>query len=193
MMRKRCEHVRENLSRFLDNDLSGRQATAIAAHLDDCLGCRHEYDALRAVRQTIQTTSTASTPPDAAGARERVFARFEQAVHETPPVPAPAQRIAAWTSVLPTWRRPSAGGTLLAALGIAGIAFLLLRPTPETAPTKSATPSLPGDREISLLFDLHDAHVGGLTSDDPVLRRSQAAEAHASLIQRADETIAESL
>jgi len=42
-----CTRVRENLNRFLDNDLAAKEATECASHLETCVGCRHAYEQLR--------------------------------------------------------------------------------------------------------------------------------------------------
>jgi anti-sigma factor RsiW len=93
-----CNKARENLDRFLDNDLSGREATDVAAHLDTCAACRQEFEQRRATQTALRRF--AATPDGAQEARERVFARFERLVQEE------ARTLPAWRErvSLRAWR-----------------------------------------------------------------------------------------
>jgi anti-sigma factor RsiW len=186
-----CDQARAKLNRFLDNDLSGREATDIAAHLEACAACRQEFEALRAVRGALHVLETIPTGAD--DARERVFARLEKvaqspeiATNRKPGRPV-AERLTTWLYSL-AWRPTLA--TMTAAVVVGAVFFLN---QPGTVETPAERTELPGPGEMSLLFELHDAHVGALTGEDPVLRRTQAAEAHAALLQRADDLVSGNL
>ena len=177
-----CNDTRENLSRFLDNDLGGAEATEMAAHLDECIGCRHEYDRLIALRAAIQSLSA----PGDGGARDRVFGRLETLARQAPETGA----------VNRAPRRPWPSFTLrpayAAGLGAAAatcIAFLVFSPS---VPPATATP-LPNTMEMSQFYAMHDAHLVGLSSAEPVGHRDLAAEGRATLIASADESVGGSL
>jgi anti-sigma factor RsiW len=191
-MPKGCSQARENLDRFLDNDLSGREATDIAAHLDTCAACHHEFENQRAMRTALR--QFAATTDGAVEARDRVFARLEQQVRAEKQ--APSRRgfrltSSAWMGWFSTHVAHSAVATVTAAAFVAGAVFLMNRP--QEVQTPGGVVELPGPAEIELMFALHDAHVGGLTGDDPILRRSQTAEAHAEFMDRANETLSGNL
>jgi hypothetical protein len=182
-----CAPVRERLSRFLDNDLSGREAARIADHLSDCVACRHAYEQLR----TMQTALRHLDAPlgDADAARDRIFIRLERAVRtgEADKVRPHATGFT-WSWLL-GWR--PAVATVAAAV-VAGLAFLL--PTLNNGPSNNVVEvPLPSAAEIATLSHLHDAHGAVLSVDEPVARRDVAASARASLLESADATVAGSM
>ncbi|BDI28290.1 hypothetical protein CCAX7_003410 [Capsulimonas corticalis] len=176
-----CHDTRENLSRLLDNDLDGSEATLTAAHLDECFACRHEYDRLREVRAAMQSLAA----PQDGGARDRVFglleARSRQTAQNGSALRAPRR---AWPSFT---LRPAYALGLGAAAACVG--FLVFSPS---TPPATATP-LPNTMEMSQFYALHDAHLVGLTSAEPVGHRDLAAEGRATLIASADESVGGSL
>lgn len=191
-MAKGCSQARNSLDRFLDNDLSGREATDIAAHLDSCAACRQEFEKQRAMKVSLRQFAT--TSDGAADARERAFARLEQQVQRDEqtvtrkrfPIPQ-----ANWIGWFFSRAGQSTVATVTAAAFVVGMVFLMNRP--QEIQTPGGVVELPGPAEMDWMFALHDAHVGGLTGDDPILRRSQTAEAHAEFMARANETLSGNL
>jgi len=182
-----CAPVRESLSRFLDNDLSGREAAQIADHLTDCVACRHEYDQLRALQTTVRHLEAPAGDADAT--RDRVFTRLERAVHtgEADKVRPHDTRID-WSWLL-GWR--PAVATLAAAV-VVGLVFLL--PLRNVGPPNSVVEvPLPSAAEMMTLSRLHDVHGATLSLDEPVARRDMAASARADLLESADATVAGSM
>ncbi|MEO7717002.1 MAG: zf-HC2 domain-containing protein [Capsulimonas sp.] len=177
-----CHDTRENLSRLLDNDLSGAEATETAVHLDECMACRHEYDRLRAVRAAMQSLAT----PEDGGARNRVFGRLESQAH---PSSTPHTSVRAPRRPWPSFHLRPAYAAGLGAAASACIAFLVFNPG---VPPATATP-LPSTVEMSQFYALHDAHLAGLSSAEPVGHRDLAAEGRATLIASADESVGGSL
>jgi anti-sigma factor RsiW len=182
-----CAPVRESLSRFLDNDLSGREAARIADHLADCVACRHTYDELRAMQSALRHLDARAK--DAETARNRVFARLERAVRtgEAEKVHPHATGFN-WSKLL-DWR--PAVATLAAAV-VVGMLFLL--PVGNGGPSSGAVEvPLPSANEMAMLSNLHDAHGATLSLDEPVARRDVAASARADLLESADATVAGSM
>ena len=150
-----CETTRNRLSRFLDNDLPGRDATRLVSHLHGCLSCRTELGALRGQRQRL---SSLAPPPGASAARARVTARI-QAAARVSGGPLSGARIS-------KFRVAMAAGTAAALIcatlmlavsaGPRGKRSVPDRPaSPPTSLTRRAV--LPAPDEIAVLFQLHDA------------------------------------
>ncbi len=185
-MNAECNKIRENLNRYLDNDLSGRDATDLASHLEVCVGCHHVYTQLRAVKTAFHQIPEPSSG-EMEAARARSFARLARFAQQKDAAKSPVQHNA-WSwhrlNMARVWQ-PVAVSAFAAA-----IAALILLPQPQVTPPVSTDGApLPGRAELLAMFDLHDAHGGSLTATDPTLYRSEAAEAHAALLARADETV----
>jgi anti-sigma factor RsiW len=182
-----CVPVRESLSRFLDNDLSGREAERIADHLAACVACRHEYEQLRTVQSALR--HMAAPAEDTESARDRVFVRLERAVR-TGEVAKVSPHVTGfnWSRLL-GWR--PAVATLAAAV-VAGI--LVFFPLGNGGPSNGIVEvPLPSVAEMATLSHLHDAHGATLSLDEPVARRDVAASARADLLESADATVAGSM
>jgi hypothetical protein len=175
-----CVSAREWLSRFLDSDLRGEEATRLAAHLHGCLSCRAEMDALRAHR-AIRTALPA--PPGGRAARERVLRRFKNAVHAAPPRPRSA--------LARTWV-VSAGF----ALSLAGvIAAMTWHPagrvsrTPAPAPPAALSAvALPERDDLDRFFELHDQSSRAAQRRDivrPASRTAAVLSSSAATVARA--------
>jgi TonB family protein len=50
----KCEEIRNELSAYLDGELSGERMRVIDEHLRVCTGCRHAYEQLRKVGQMVR-------------------------------------------------------------------------------------------------------------------------------------------
>lgn len=59
-----CETIRDNLSAYIDGELTAREAAAVETHVHDCSACRRELDALRRTADLAQSMPRAETPPD---------------------------------------------------------------------------------------------------------------------------------
>jgi hypothetical protein len=182
-----CLPVRESLSRFLDNDLSGREAARIADHLAACVACRHEYDQLRTVQSALR--HLAAPAEDTESARDRVFVRLERAVRtgEAATVRPHATGFP-WSRQL-GWR--PAVATLAAAVVVGVLVFLPLGNGGSSNGIVEVP--LPSVAEMATLSHLHDAHGATLSLDEPVARRDMAASARADLLESADATVAGSM
>lgn len=167
-----CKTTPEQLNRLLDNDLDSRSATRLAAHLSGCLACRHEWERLRAVRDSVRALSNAASN---GLAQSRVFDRLEQAAHAAA---RPTRR--AWTIS----RRRPALASLTAGVVAVGLALSLVTANPPL-PVPAAF-SLPPQEEMSRLYQLNDAHGAALPGDEPLVRQDLAAEARADLMGVAD-------
>lgn len=177
-MKQECERVREELNRFLDGDLPAAAATDVASHLGTCVGCRHEYDSLKAVKEGLRAPVPISAERMEA-ARQKLFARLEQeAVQEATTQPS---RPGWWTRISAALPRLRFGWQPALATVAAGgvLALLLLVPTGPGAGGTEIT--LPDTNEMSELYRLHDAHGGAWMGADPALHRDEAADAHAAI------------
>lgn len=179
-----CTRAINNLSRFLDGDLDGRAATAVAEHLAVCPACRGAREREQALRAALRGLPV---PPGGDAARERVFSRLHRAVRTG----EARSRRALWIWRPVAWRPAAA---TLAAAALAALVFLL-GPAPISPPSGPALDvPLPGPAEMSTLYHLHDAHGGAvLAPDEPILHRDVAAEARAALLRDADDAVAGSL
>lgn len=59
-----CHSVRENINAYIDRELSEMESRLVAAHIEDCLSCRHEFDAYSAVRDFVRQNRDVASPPD---------------------------------------------------------------------------------------------------------------------------------
>jgi putative zinc finger protein len=68
---KQCAHFREEFSAYLDGAVSGAAMSEIAAHLEACSGCAHEFAQWRTAQALISSIGPAKAPPNL-GLRLRV-------------------------------------------------------------------------------------------------------------------------
>ena len=68
---KQCAHFREQFSAYLDGAVSGAAMSEIAAHLEACSGCAHEFAQWRTAQALISSIGPAKAPPNL-GLRLRV-------------------------------------------------------------------------------------------------------------------------
>ncbi len=118
----RCARAQEELSAYLDEELTAQEKAELRAHLDGCAACRAELEALRA---TVDSVRALPRTPAPAGFRDGVMAKLKEA-----PAPAaggtgqPAPSFRA-----PLWRRlwPVAAAIVVALM------ISLFYPTPRPA------------------------------------------------------------
>jgi hypothetical protein len=73
-----CQKCQSSFSAYLDGAVSGQQMQQIAQHLESCAGCAREFDALRAMQQTLAVLGPAKAPADL-GLKLRLAISHEQA------------------------------------------------------------------------------------------------------------------
>lgn len=56
------DHIFDLLGAYLDGELHGGQRRKVEAHLEECQGCREEYQALQALSWTLQAVPTPDFP-----------------------------------------------------------------------------------------------------------------------------------
>ena len=66
MTSPQCSKVQSSFSAYLDGAVSGKQMQSIANHLEGCMGCREEFDALRAMQRSLVMLGSAKAPSDLA-------------------------------------------------------------------------------------------------------------------------------
>lgn len=59
-----CDHVKSQLSLYLDGELSGRDRLALAKHLEGCDGCAESYASLRNTQRLLAGMGRKKTPAD---------------------------------------------------------------------------------------------------------------------------------
>ncbi len=59
-----CTQVRQSFSNYLDGAITGREMQEIAAHLDGCDSCRHEFDTWRGLQRVLETVGPLKAPED---------------------------------------------------------------------------------------------------------------------------------
>ena len=57
-----CDRIRENLSAYVDGELSAEEAQAVRVHLDACGACRGEYEAIRRVSEMVKRLPRTKAP-----------------------------------------------------------------------------------------------------------------------------------
>ena len=121
-----CSQVRASLSAYLDQVLDQQESALIKNHLQDCSGCREEWEALQETMTIINTMDDVEPPADF---HNRLLGRLKQ-------VQRPAK--------VSVWRKyrwvVAAAAMLLLAVGLANSGYLTnLRP--QTAQVKSSFPT----------------------------------------------------
>ena len=74
-----CREVQENLSLYLDQELSEEEISAVKSHLDNCLACREE---LASLRETISLLSSLEEVIPPASFRRDLYAKLENSVSQ---------------------------------------------------------------------------------------------------------------
>ncbi len=59
----KCAKVRERLSAFLDGELKTDEHGRIASHLESCVSCSREYEALKHLGELLYSLGAAEPPP----------------------------------------------------------------------------------------------------------------------------------
>jgi anti-sigma factor RsiW len=94
------EHVREELSAYVDGELPPDRAMAVADHLTTCAECSSDYAAMLATVRTVRAEMVQLRAPDVLRARIRASLREEsqETVRRVAPTPRHAWRIP-WNAV----------------------------------------------------------------------------------------------
>jgi anti-sigma factor RsiW len=144
-----CERVLEQLSDYLDGELSPAGMAGVQSHLRGCLGCEQEHQALRQTVQLLAVHGRQTIPIDC---RAQVLARISE-------LPAGRRReVRGWGASLREWfgslipggqpvggyaalRRPIWAGALAAAAvaiaGIGGSSYLSRSPQVTSSPVRT--------------------------------------------------------
>lgn len=110
-----CRTVQNNLSAYLDRELSGEEMLAMRAHLCECCACHQEEQAMRALKALL---SGLPVPEPTSNLEERLIATVHQAERQ-----AKSQRL--WT-----------GSAVVFALVSASVMFGLLNLIGDGSPAK---------------------------------------------------------
>ncbi|MBN1550223.1 zf-HC2 domain-containing protein, partial [bacterium] len=87
-----CSKVQENLSAFLDNELTASDMTAIKAHLIRCSECRQERDRLEKIGSSLRSLPPLQVPPEF---EYQLFARIKSQTTQIG-----SKRLINWKTVL---------------------------------------------------------------------------------------------
>lgn len=135
---KHCKSTRDRFSAYLDGALTGVSMQQVAAHLESCAECRHEFAGWRAMQSALGDLGPAKAPPELA-LKLRVALSREQSR-------TTRQTLARWqvrwqNTVAPFLLRASAG--LASAVLLLGTAAVLVGAfaTPEPVEARDAAPS----------------------------------------------------
>mgnify|MGYP000987956680 CR=1 FL=1 len=74
-----CKEVQENLSLYLDQELSEEEMSAVKSHLVNCLACREE---LASLRETVSLLSSLEEVIPPASFRRELYAKLENSVSQ---------------------------------------------------------------------------------------------------------------
>src|SRR6202012_1779787 len=61
-MTQTCSRIQSSFSAYLDGAITGRQMQEISSHLDSCDLCKHEFEGLRAMQQSLSMLGPAKAP-----------------------------------------------------------------------------------------------------------------------------------
>lgn len=73
-----CTKIQSSFSAYLDGAITGRQMQEISSHLEACDHCKHEFDSLRAMQQSLSVLGPAKAPADL-GMKLRIAISHERA------------------------------------------------------------------------------------------------------------------
>ncbi len=108
-----CAKARSAFSGYLDGAISGREMQAVAAHLDQCRGCKAEFFQWRGMQSLLAHTAP-SKVPDELGLQLRLAISHES-----------SRRQGLWHSVSATWANLIRPIALQAASGLVGTLLLV--------------------------------------------------------------------
>ena len=91
MSQQACDEFRDELSAYLDGELSGDEWRQVDRHLHDCPSCAADLAALRDVAHELASLPRAKAPRDLSGDVQREFVRGAL---------SPAGRPVAWINAL---------------------------------------------------------------------------------------------
>lgn len=179
---RQCKSIRERFSAYLDGALTGVSMQQMAAHLESCPECRHEFDGWRAMQSALAQLGPAKAPADLA-LRLRVAISQEQ--NRTARRTLQRLHVRWQNTMAPFLLRASAG--LASAILLVGTAALLVGAfaTPEPVEARDAPPSAatsprflysmvasstPGEPSRAQQLDYRrDAHVDTVEQASPVV------------------------
>lgn len=122
MKRSECENIKERLSEYLDEALSGREMRRVAAHLSTCEACRQEFDDLRVTAAVLQREAVPSPAPDFWA---KIYAQVRQQ-SATIPAPRRSERLKSLLrGLVRIWSLPKALATGAAVAVVLFMAFFL--------------------------------------------------------------------
>jgi hypothetical protein len=122
---ERCATMRDDFAAYLDGSIPGAKMARIAAHLDSCASCDHEFAALCAVQQSLAALGPAQAPAHLqAQLRRAIAAEREQGTH----LSAAAKLRLAWSGWLASATLRVAGAVTVAMLLAAGLGWMFAAP-----------------------------------------------------------------
>jgi len=109
-----CNAVQSRFTEYLDGQLNGHEMQRIAAHLEDCRKCAHEWASLRQVQSSLSVLGPVPEPPD-------LFLRIRVAVSQE----RARSRRGRFESLDLAWRNSIGPFLLQASAGFASAVLLL--------------------------------------------------------------------
>jgi predicted anti-sigma-YlaC factor YlaD len=76
-----CNHMREQLSDFLDGTLDSGRSVVLTAHLEECMECRREYNALKSTVDMLRSSAV----PDGIHAQRRALTNLRATLRAEAP------------------------------------------------------------------------------------------------------------
>jgi hypothetical protein len=116
-----CRNIQDHFSGYLDGMVSGKVMHQIAAHLQDCAGCKEDFSAWRAMVATVSSLGPTKAPDDLA---LRLRVALSQAAAQTPRAAVDRWRIQ-WANVYRPFAVQATAG-LCSALCLVGTVALLV-------------------------------------------------------------------
>lgn len=148
-----CEHAKEQLIDYLNHELPAADRPAVAAHLEGCVECREELQALQKVWGTM---SSISTPDPSENVRPAFYAMLASYKEEIQPKPSPWAGVWQWLQDVFTPQHALRLAYSLALVGVGvGFGFWLNKqqaaPTADNQQLATLTKQVADMRQVMLL------------------------------------------
>jgi len=148
-----CEHAKEQLIDYLNHELPEADRLAVAAHLEGCVECREELQALQRVWGTM---SSIPMPEPSENVRPAFYAMLASYKEETQPKPSPWAGVWQWLQAVFTPQQALRLAYSLALVGVGvGLGFWLNKqqaaPTADNQQLATLTKQVADMRQVMLL------------------------------------------
>ena len=137
----KCENIEEQLSAYIDNELSKREMTTVEQHLLDCATCSKSLAQLKHIADMVSEIPPVSMSDRAS---ERLEAAIEERLYAPEPELQSSERPAWWR-----WVTRPAFGAVAASFAVVVLAVLVVSPPIQREQSLSMNQKAPSDKILS--------------------------------------------